>query len=662
MAEGLAETSVARAPVGRPARPTLGRLAVAGIITLALLPFNAQFLIHSETVYYAGFPTTISLFYHAVFVIFLVRMLNVPLKRWLPALVLGPAEMAVIYIGLCIASTVAAHDAVQVLVSSMGYAARFATPENNWKEVLLPYEPPWLVVSDPASLKVIHEGGGSIYDPVVYRPWLEPGAWWLVFTMAFHMGTFGLVSVFRRRWVESERLTFPIIQLPDEIMTGRGGFLRQPTLWIALGVALAIDTLNGLHVLYPNVPQIPTRGEAAPAFNLGALVTDRPWDAMGSTFISFYPIIIGLGLLLPTELAFSCWFYLWFWRGAKILTRALGMEVVPLFPYIDYQSLGGYIGIAFFAFWLSRKYLWTVLRSTLSSRSGLDQSREAMPYGWAVPLFVGCFAFLIWFSVNAGMSLGYAVAFFVIYFSIAFSISRIRAEMGMPAHDLHFAGPCDILPAIIGTRNLTPQTRAVSRFYFWFNRAYRNHHGPHQIEALKLCETTGLQPKAASATIVLGTFLGCFAAYWAILWCLANYGASTGKIAGGGGQWFGQELHAHMNTELVAPEPARSGPFIALLFGMAFMVANLALKMRVPWFPIHPAGFAVSASWTMQFMWCPLLIAWTIKTLVSRYGGGTAYRRLVPIAFGLILGDLMGGVLWSAYGIKLHKQIYSVFQ
>jgi len=84
--------------------------------------------------------------------------------------------------------------------------------------------------------------------------------------------------------------------------------------------------------------------------------------------------------------------------------------------------------------------------------------------------------------------------------------------------------------------------------------------------------------------------------------------------------------------------------------------------MRVPWLPIHPAGFAVSATWTMQYMWCPLLIAWAIKSLISRYGGGQAYRRLVPIAFGLILGDLVGGVFWSAWGIHTKQQIYSIFQ
>lgn len=640
--------------------PRALRLAVAGAVTLVLFPLNAQFLIHSETVHYAGFPTTISLFYHAVLVLFIIALLNVVLRRLAPKLVVGPAEMGLIYIALCIASTLSAHDAVQVLAPMMAHVHRYAGPENNWQSLIIEHQPAWLTVSDQDSLKILYEGDGSVHDPAVYRPWLGPSAWWIAFAFAFHMATFGLVSMFRRRWIESERLTFPIIQLPMELMHGRGRFLREPALWIALGIALSVDILNGLHTLYPLVPQIPTRGQAVPGFDLGAQIWDRPWNAIGFTPLAFYPIVIGLGLLLPTELAFSCWFFFWFWRAVKILVRAWGLEFIPQFPYIDFQSLGGYIGIALFALYLSRRHVADVLRAAFGGRTAIDQSREAMGYRFALWLFIGCTAFLIWFSVRAGMSLGYAVAYFAIYMAIAFSISRIRAEMGMPAHDLHFAGPSDVLPAVIGTRNLSVETRILSRMYFWFNRAYRNHQGPHQIEALKICEQTGLRPRVAAWTIALSTVLGGVFAFWATLWCYAYYGAAAKTR--GSPLGFGWELYNHMTTELTNPLPANGGTAVATVLGCLAMLGGLALKIGVPWWPIHPAGFAVSASWTMQFMWCPLLISWSVKALVSRYGGGRAYRRLVPIAFGLILGDLIGGVFWSAYGIKLRQPIYSIFQ
>lgn len=646
-------------PVGT-SRPSPAKLVFAGLLTIALLPVNAQFIIQSETVHYAGFPTTISLFYNAVFVLAVLALINIPLRRIAPRAVLGPAEMSIVYVGLCAASTFAAHDAVQVLVPAMAHGYRYAAPENNWQTLILDHIPQWLTVSDKASLKILYEGGGKVTDPAVYKPWIQPSLWWIAFTLAFHGGTFALVSLFRRRWIESERLSFPIIHLPVELMRGRSLFFRDPLLWVFLFIALAIDIVNGLHVLHPTWPQIPTRGEALPAFNLGGQITDRPWDALGFTPLSFYPIVIGMGLLLPSELALSCWAWFWFWRLLQVVVRALGMEVVPEFPYREYQALGGYIGIAAVAIFLSRRYVGEVFRGIVGVGPALPQTREALSYRTAALGFVAAFAFLVWFSVHAGMSFLYALAFFAIYFAIAFAVSRVRAEMGLPAHDIHFSGPSDVLPKLWGTRNLSVETRIVSRIYFWFNRAYRNHQGPHHIEALKLAELTGLKPRAMTLTVGLMTVLGCFVAFWAILSAYAYFGA-TAKTKGTP-FGFGSQLYGLMNTDLTDPRPANLGMGAATLIGIVFMVVCLALKMRMPWFPIHPSGYAVSASWTMQFMWCPLLIAWAIKGLVGRYAGGDAHRRLIAIAFGLILGDMAGGVWWAAYGIHTKQQIYSIFQ
>ncbi len=650
---------------GAQSRPSVAKLAFAALLTILLLPLNAQFIVQSETVNYAGFPTTISMFYQAVFVLAVIAAINVPLRRFLPRAALGPAEMSIVYVGLCLASTFAAHDAVQVLAPGMSYAYRHAAPENNWQTLILDHIPKWLTVGEgaagKASLKVIYEGGGSIYDPAVYKPWIPPSLWWIAFTLAFHAGTFALVSLFRRRWIESERLSFPIIHLPIELIRGRSRFFRDPLLWVFFGIALAIDLLNGLHTLDPRWPMIPTRGEASPAFNLGGQIKDRPWDAIGFTPIAFYPIVIGMGLLLPSELALSCWVWFWIWRLLAVLVRAMGLEVVPEFPYQTYQALGGYIGIAAMALLLSRRYVVELFRSIVGIGPPMDESREAMPHRAAALLFLGCFGFLIWFSAHAGMSIVYAIVFFAIYFIIAFAVSRVRAEMGLPAHDIHFSGPSDVLPKLWGTRNLSVETRIVNRLYFWFNRAYRNHQGPHQIEALKLCEIAGLSPRAMTANAGLMTVLGCFVGFWAILWAYAHFGIDA-KMQMNTPNGFGSQLYGLMNSDLTDPQKPNPGMGLATVGGVAFMMIALALKMRMPWFPIHPTGYAVSASWTMQFMWCPLLIAWLLKGLVGRYAGGSAHRRLIAIAFGLILGDIAGGVWWALWGIYLKKPIYSLFQ
>ena len=60
----------------------------------------------------------------------------------------------------------------------------------------------------------------------------------------------------------------------------------------------------------------------------------------------------------------------------------------------------------------------------------------------------------------------------------------------------------------------------------------------------------------------------------------------------------------------------------------------------------------------MERLWAPLMVAWAVKVLVARYGGGQAYRRLVPLAVGLVVGDFVSGSFWNIYGMWADQPIY----
>ena len=62
--------------------------------------------------------------------------------------------------------------------------------------------------------------------------------------------------------------------------------------------------------------------------------------------------------------------------------------------------------------------------------------------------------FITFFCLRAGMSLGVVWAFFGIYFAISIAIARMRAELGPPVHDLHFASSPEFLVNTLGTRKL----------------------------------------------------------------------------------------------------------------------------------------------------------------------------------------------------------------
>lgn len=632
----------------------------AVMVSFVLMPFNSYWLIQTESIRYASFPTTISLFYNVIFVVLFFSAVNQLLRRFWPQKALSQGEQMVVYVILCLTSCFASHDAIQVLAPVMAHPFRFADSVNQWAELFINYIPPWLSMRDPVSLRGMYEGGTSLFLPEHIMPWFGPAAWWVAFTSALYLVTLSMASIFRRRWIESEKLTYPIIQLPLEMAAPETRVYRDRLLWLAFAISFGIDLLDGLHVIYPAVPRIPVKAREYPAFDLGRSIVDRPWNALGFTPLSFYPFIIGLGLLLPKDLVFSCWFFYWGFNAQRIFAAYLGWTNLRGLPYTNEQALGAYVGLTLFILWTSRHYLREVGRKALGRVSTLDDSQEPVSYRMAIIYMILGFAFLIGFSVKAGMAFWYAMLFFGLHFTIALAVTRIRAEMGMPAHDLHYIGPNVSLPRFIGTVNLPRQTLTISQFYHWFNRAYRAYPMPHQAEAFKLAERTGISNRALFRVMFSAIVLGMIAAFWAALQCYYNYGIQA--KSGGTPRWFGNEPWAQLAAWMNTPEHGNRPAFTGSVVGFFVTLALMALKMRYTWWPLHPVGYAISENWSMDFIWCPLFIAWTVKSLLTRYGGAPAYRRAVPFAFGLILGDLVGGNFWTIYGIARGITTYSIWQ
>jgi len=641
-----------------PARaPRRGITARSLLIGFALMPLNMYWMVQIEEVRWAGYPTTVSLFYNVVFWMLILLGLNWPVRRLVPRWALSHSELLTIYVLLSLSSAAGSLDMVQVLIPVIAFPYYYATPENGWADLFHQHIPNWLVV-DKGTAQAMWEGGHKAYDPSLWHPWLEPLAWWTGFLVALFAVFLGINLVFRHRWVASERLSFPIVQLPLEMTDPETPIFRSRAMWLAFGAAAFVELMNGLHSLKPAIPAIPTVVLAVPQFNLGRQLVDSPWNAIGFAPVSFYPFVIGMGLLLPTELSFSCWFFFWFYKAERVFSTWRGVTL-PGAPFILEQSFGGYVGLALFAMWIGRRYLGRTLVAAIQGQAAPSDETGGWGYRLAYGLIAAGGVFLVAFSQRAGMSAGYAVAFFVLYFLVSLAVTRIRAEMGLPVHDLHFAGPHQTLDRILGSRLLGPGNETVGSIYYWFNRAYRSHPMPHAAEAFKLYEAvgrraTGLWP-AMVASILVGSVLSCVTQ----LHFYYDLGAAAGLRGGQVPLWIGGETWRELAARMMSPTPPNWHSGAATALGAAFTFCGMLLSTRVLWWPIHPAGYAVSASWAMERLWCPLFIAWLVKSLVIRYGGNRAFLRAVPYAFGLILGDFAMGSFWNIYGIIKDVKVYS---
>jgi hypothetical protein len=79
-----------------------------------------------------------------------------------------------------------------------------------------------------------------------------------------------------------------------------------------------------------------------------------------------------------------------------------------------------------------------------------------------------------------------------------------------------------------------------------------------------------------------------------------------------------------------------------VLLGIVLILAVAFLRRIWVSCPIHPIGLVVAVSWPVYVVWGSLMLGWLAKWLSMRYGGVGLYRRLKPVAIGLILGDVLG--------------------
>ena len=640
------------------AHQTSGVTWRAILIALLLIPPNVFWIIEVECVWHSGHPTTISLFWNVVLNLFFLILLNLIIKRFAPRAALTQGEMVTIYAMLSIASGLAGHDTLALTIPAIPHAFWFATLENDWAGLFHNHIPKHLVVADKELIRGFYEGDTPFYTEKLLRAWLWPTLWWTAFILPWGTIMICLNVIVRKQWTEHEKLAYPIIQLPLAI-TERGGsasFFRNRILWIGFISAATLDVWHGLAHFYPILPDFSVRHNAR---NWGTFFTEKPWNAVGTITVPLYPFVIGLGFLLPLDLSFSIWFF----YIVEKLQRVFGSAVAipPPFPYFSEQSIGAWLAIFVATLVITRRHLLNVARTILGRPNGLDDSDEPIRYRTCLVLIILSALFITWFCLKAGMTLLIILPYFAFFYALSVAITRVRAEIGPPAHEM--AGMVNgqqFLINILGTRRIGPNNLTVFP-YFWFfsGRGYREHIMPHQLEAFKIAERTGMNTKRLVAAMMIAVLFGALASFWATVSELYRLGGAITGAGGGVGPSIGHIYQFRWLAGLLAyprdPDATAMG-FMAGSMGFTFLL--MLMRMRFIWWPLHPAGYALSMTGGVGYFWTCLVISTTIKWFVLRFGGPALYRKAVGFFFGVILGEYCVGAFWSVLSVIIRTPIY----
>lgn len=627
-------------------RPPKGGVTFrAVLIGLLFLPMNIYLVVQWETVWGTQYPTTMSIFFNAIFCLFVVTLANFGLRRLVPRYALGQGELLTIYSVLNAGIAVSGHDFSQSVFCTVGTAHWFATPENEWATVFWRHVPTWTTVQDESVLRPFYEGDASVYDPGMLPGWLRPIVWWTAFMTIMMFVGLCINSFVRRQWVEHEKLAYPLVELPFEMtLDNASAFFGRRSLWIGVGMAAGIDLLNGVATVVPTLPQVPMRVDLTRAF------VERPWNAMGPFFIQWNPYAIGLAFAIPLDLLFSTWLFYFIWKTERVMGAVLGVQV-PGYPFPDQQLLGGYLAIAGVLLWTGRRYFLSIARKAARLRADARDAEEPMTHRFALWGAIAGTLTLSTMLYRLGMTFWFAAGFFVILFVIMFAFTRLRAEVGPPLLGIHYSGPIQLMVAGAGSRRVPIRSLAVAAPLWTQTKEIRNDPMPFQLESFKLAQRAGMDTRRLWKAILLATAVAVPITFVAFLQASYHYG--------GPGGWRG--VAAYTNVERWIQR--REGPDVvflsATLAGAVVVVVNTVLRLRFVGWPMHPLGYLLAGYYHLDRLWTPFMIAWALKLLILRLGGIRGYRNALPFFLGLVLGEFVLGSVWGIVGLATGERMYA---
>jgi hypothetical protein len=594
--------------------------------------------------------------------LFLVIAVNPLLRAVSPGLGLTRNETLTVYSSCLFSCLVPGRGAENFFIPNVIASFYLATRENRWLEFLQPYLKPWLTPSltvgghyNEAVTAGWYTGSGSIPWGAWAVPLLAWGA--LVFSLYTTLACLGVLL--RAQWSEHEALAFPLLRLPLEMTEGsdesaRPAFFRNPVMWCGFGLAAFLQLMNGLNLYFPDVPAIPLRISTA------GLLTEAPFNQIGPFTFILWPMAVGITYLLTTEVSFSLWFFYLLMKGQLIFAYYAGFPAASLQhptwtrgwaeSFVAYQQIGGYVAYFFVLARIGRGHFRHVLRRAVGREAAqAGESREALSYPVAFWGFVSGSAFLIAWTVAAGVRLDVALVFWLIYLMVAVVMTRVVVECGLllvqtgwaplgPLANLFGAGPGSWLGpasgvplAFVGGALLTdPRGFLLPSF----------------VQSFKLAHDRRIALRPLLGLIAAVTVVSMIVGWWSIL--------RLGYTGGGGltlDNWWargnGATQAAQNAREIVrGVHNASWSNWFWLVIGMVTIQLITLARARFPGFPLHPIGLIMCWPPAMYALWFSIFLGWLAKVLITRFGGNSTYRALIPGFLGLVLGDVTMMLFW----------------
>jgi hypothetical protein len=624
-------------------------LVCAGLLC-AVTPYN-DFKVAATYIAGTQFPIG------ALFVLFVLAFaVNTLLRRVAPRKVFSSGELLTVWTLILVASGLPSSGMMRYFLPEIVAHKAFANDSNNFEAKLMTQAPDWIKFQDKAAADAFFSGYRKGDEHIPWGAWIGPLFFWGILAMLFLLATFSVCSLLRRQWVENEKFSFPFVTLPvliaEEPEPGHrvNALFRSPLMWLGFGLCTAIHTVNGLHQMYPQIPEITLKWE------LNQYLTVRPWNQIGWFPAQIYILVIGVAYLLPAEVCFSLWFFFLVFK-AQVLMCVLynwlmpGPQGLGDHHFTSLQAYGGGLALVTWTFWTGRRHFSDIAEKAFGGPRAreIDDSGELLGYRASLfCLLVAYIGIAAWLTL-AGVS-GLLVGISLITLTLGLVvISWAVCQAGL----LLMAQPylsVDLPSFLTGTAPFSPgQLYTLTRAEIMFIADPREMLAPSVLMGAKTSETSRERPRTLMAAMVV-TVLVAF--------CVSLYAGLHLPYFHGGGrslqnpwtyQWSPERPLNFLGGAASVPFKGDWTNVAHLLTGFVVFLGLLIARAQFN-VGMHPIGILCSSVWAIKVLWASIFLGWLCKSLISRYGGMKGYLHFLPFFLGLILGDTVNAVIWVILG------------
>ncbi|MDH7602541.1 MAG: hypothetical protein QHI38_10400 [Armatimonadota bacterium] len=564
------------------------------------------------------------------------------LGRWLP---FDRDELLLVYIVLTITLPIVGYGGLRFLIGGLGYVQYLSETDPQWSR-FLPGLLKMPVLRDAEAVRAFYKGARE----VPWTAWTVPIAFWSAYLLALSGLWICLSGILSRIWVKHERLTFPVTILPMQLMDSKDELTARPLFWFGFAVPAVLQTLLVVHQWVPSVPALQLK-----AYNISFANVSPPWNAFPPFPVGLYPMAVGLAYFVPSDVSFSCWFLALAMRFVYVIGAALGIEAGGLgtaasrFPYREEQAAGAWIAFCGIVLWTGRHH-WRSVAKAISQR----EQRSVRLFGVGAIL---CSLVCLFLMVGAGLPLFAAALALGVYIAYVVSGARVRAEAGAQwtFAPLQFT-PNRVAASITTTAGWSDQALLASGLFSLIHVDIRAQSMPYLMEGINLAEHARIPWRTVIMLAAVGTFTALALGWAATLAKWYEVGAATAKA----------EQYPMRKVAIAFDEVQRlassgmlrdSVGIAAMIFGGALTIFLAALR-SLGLHGLHPLGYVLCNTLTMNAFIVPFFVAWLVKVCLLRFGGHRAYRGGVPFFVGVILGDITTQGVWTLIGWILHVPIY----